>query len=1107
MKFPHSLIPSLVLCLFSLVLSGQVQQSAAAIRQQAEDNALLIPEINNCCGIGDDFFMQINFGANEARWEACSPVLVETLLFYPTDGAVNGSAEICVDLPALNTTTGNFRIVDYGDFAEVPGNAQQICAVVNYPVVGFTDVDPGFVKKRFIAVPERGSPDAVPAVTIQGTLTIGANECQCDAPIQFGFSSVTSPIFPGAVGAYFLESGENLSDLLASPCAFNCLPDGSAVNNVGNVLVFGELNIDQDYSFGEGNNPLKSTITLGPDAKINVKDGATLTLIDTEVSGCFEMWNAITVEDGGELVVLQGRNRSLITGGVSGVVVHDGGKATLEGVDFEANKVSVSTLDDGLEKAPEINVFGCNFSFGEGPDVERIIPGPFLGLPFLGEVPRAGIELFDVRDGFLLARGTETAVRNNFENLENGIVFNNSIGYVTSASFNWMKSTENEESGNGVLIKQDVWYRNRNYIQSNLNIPQGQGLVTFRNSERGINAIDPYSLYVRYVNFENVDYGIYSENANYLKVYDNSFDSNQSGVTALENWAASVRIRDNNFYARKKSEKSNAIRLAYTTGRFSRRAEVRDNVITLAGASIGVDATNPMVLDLRDNEFQWEILQDASITAVAVEGGSITRARGNLITGNNLAGTTGFFFNTSSSVDLRCNRVENIDVGILFEGNNGRSKIRGNIMEDSQVGLQVGQDPNSGVFDVIGRQEHNGNQWLGAFGDVGAKYKSNEANIRFSEFIVDDDGPGFIPASWSPDEFFRLTLGATDAFYSCPTGLPPGGNLVDDDEGYIKSLLNHQVSWTNKLGAAKWVANTQALKAFDRGELTESKVTGITNWANAPTLNAERNAVFTEGAVVAALSPPALDDDLVDEQTEKLDDAYLAYVQAQVESERAALLGVPYSGNDLQVLAQELTVAEVGLLQLINTPGHSKPQALTTARSLNSTLGTAEVHEANEKQVNDYVLTLAELGKLALKNDLPAILAIAEQCPDLGGTAVFRARALAALLGSDLVYDDSKACAEIMGIPGKKLVPITSGTAHVFPNPTNSQITVNAGAVAILSLKLTDIFGRVVYEMTSNPKAQITQLQIDVSPFKAGLYVVVLQLADGISVSRKITIQ
>lgn len=68
-------------------------------------------------------------------------------------------------------------------------------------------------------------------------------------------------------------------------------------------------------------------------------------------------------------------------------------------------------------------------------------------------------------------------------------------------------------------------------------------------------------------------------------------------------------------------------------------------------------------------------------------------------------------------------------------------------------------------------------------------------------------------------------------------------------------------------------------------------------------------------------------------------------------------------------------------------------------KTMNAGLGTSELIESNQKQVNDiYLGTVAKDVGIFTPAQATQLFAIANQCPMLGGNAVFRARALYSLI-------------------------------------------------------------------------------------------------------------
>jgi hypothetical protein len=922
-----------LLCLYSLTSYAQELPLSSVLRNEAEENALLIPEINNCCQF-DEVLLQINFGAPDASWEGCAVIAGEAVFFYPADGQ-SGSAEICVTFPETNFNGGQFSVFDTGDFTNftVVNGVQQLCSNVSYPVEEDIEKDPGFLKLKFYAIPERIDANSNPTVeNIGGSISLEnssseVSECNCDNEIGLSFESVTSPVASG-IGAYFIEDGANISDLLQNGlCNFSCFPTESSLNRVGRVLIFGELNIDQNYTFGEVNNPLRSSITLGPGSKINVKDGATLELIDTEVRGCFEMWEAINVEPGGRLIIRPGVRRSLVSGGEFGIVVHDDGTAILDGVIFEANNVSVTTPDDGIDKFPDINILGSIFTFGEGPALERIIPSPFLLPPYFGEVPRAGVELFDVAGGLVTDRGLTRSTINIYENLRNGIIFNRSTATVTDSRFLYIEEIKNKESGNGILIKEpDIFSSssNFNYISVSGTPGATQNGVSFLHSSRGIKSENGQGLNVNNALFSSVNSGLFAQRGGRTRFNNNDVHSFFDGIRIIGQRRNGGLTAQNNAFtadANEESREASAIRIEGLLGSRIERYRIWENTIELTGAKFGLYGSNARRIHFLDNEITWgDDLSPA--TGILLRSGALNVIKGNYLLGNTTAlqESQGIDIDMSGRSLISCNTVESISTGMRFLRLNQSTRLRGNIIKDATTGLLVGESTLANELHAIGRQVHAGNKWLGSFGDFGANYSGLADNAAFSQFIVDEtDGNGILPPSWTPpgNNFIRNIINDSTPFYdNCPAGTPPGFNAGGKDpltDGIIRKTIN----WSGNYTAEGWIADSRLLREWEAGKINSLTYPELNTWLANPGVTDIQTVEAANRAVDLISESQTLDSLLFEQEVDLLEKSLNDY-----RSTAIALLKA--GGTDATLEAEKLQLKTVVLSSRNNLTSASR---------------------------------------------------------------------------------------------------------------------------------------------------------------------------------------
>ena len=125
-------------------------------------------------------------------------------------------------------------------------------------------------------------------------------------------------------------------------------------------------------------------------------------------------------------------------------------------------------------------------------------------------------------------------------------------------------------------------------------------------------------------------------------------------------------------------------------------------------------------------------------------------------------------------------------------------------------------------------------------------------------------------------------------------------------------------------------------------------------------------------------------------------------------------------------------------LQVAST---SKVLTADAVKAANAGIATSELIEANEQTVHD--IYLATIGKdvdefsITQADDL---FAIANQCPMLGGNAVFKARSLYWMIDDSYHFDDQLLCLP-HGIIVKSLAEPLPNTVSIIPNPTSEEAT------------------------------------------------------------------
>lgn len=186
----------------------------------------------------------------------------------------------------------------------------------------------------------------------------------------------------------------------------------------------------------------------------------------------------------------------------------------------------------------------------------------------------------------------------------------------------------------------------------------------------------------------------------------------------------------------------------------------------------------------------------------------------------------------------------------------------------------------------------------------------------------------------------------------------------------------------------------------------------------------------------------------------------------------------------------------------------STNKALTaeSVRNANAAIGTSEAIEENLKTVTD--IHLATNGK-DVDNFTPeqatALFAIANQCPMIGGNAVFKARSLYALIDDTQEFDDVLLCLP-HGIVVKSLHVQPDIVASIIPNPASDEATL------VLSREMEGSSTLIMYDaigaevLQSSIPGRTTRLAFSTAALAPGLYHYKVLGAGGVIGNGKLTI-
>jgi hypothetical protein len=398
-----------------------------------------------------------------------------------------------------------------------------------------------------------------------------------------------------------------------------------------------------------------------------------------------------------------------------------------------------------------------------------------------------------------------------------------------------------------------------------------------------------------------------------------------------------------------------------------------------------------------------------------------------------------------SDVLLSCNELDSTANGILFNGVvTNVTEVRGNKLRRHKWALHLDSTA------VIGSQNKRGNLWynLPAIGGVGAWYEDS-TNAVIEQFLVNPttiSGGNTMPPSVVPSYWFQSTLGVN---YDCAN---------DEGEDYCSQfqergkerlteldvrIANDSVENDPYTDETKWMLKGGLYKKLDEnpelrdslqvmedlyGELQQSTI------ADLKTIDDEQMVLYDmdNGTVEQLQVNHAQIDslrELIHSGMEQLDDSTLT--NSQYEAIRAEIAG--YSDG-----ISDLTSWNTSTLYSATA---TKGNRADDVKAANLAVMGSELVETNQKQVNDvYLSTIGKDVDVFTAEQVGKLFDIANQCPMLGGNAVFKARALYGLTDESYDFDDTAICQQY-GIAVKRLRLALPNAVMVIPNPAMNEAT------------------------------------------------------------------
>jgi Secretion system C-terminal sorting domain len=431
---------------------------------------------------------------------------------------------------------------------------------------------------------------------------------------------------------------------------------------------------------------------------------------------------------------------------------------------------------------------------------------------------------------------------------------------------------------------------------------------------------------------------------------------------------------------------------------------------------------------------------------------------------NNQA-SIGYRFITSTHVNLNCNHANNTVTGMMVDGDCQTDKyaVAGNSFTNHATGLWFRTFGSVGTFLNIGDASNdNNNKWLGAYGANG----NGQANKVYRSISNAD-------CSAYPNN---------DKIYTNINTLNP----FESDATDINCMYFVQTTNSPTIECP-----TFPIEPID----DEIEKTGVINPVLASEVANESIVYNTYPEISEWLAQKRLFRDLQDDEVAMLANTNLASFYNNKVYENMGK--IERLNTVLALLADSIIIADSVVYDSLKN----------NAVILNNAINGGNIAEANEKWINELYNQVFNSGQENLTAiQITELSTLANNCPLLAGSAVYKARAIYSYYNSNITYDDKKICNAVglykkdNGEPNedslmnamittKKIIPMPkNNTVILYPNPTSSDLTIsyNFSEKEDAEFIVYDVLGRHI-ETIYLPKTA-NKVTIKVEDWAKGIY-------------------
>lgn len=934
-----------------------------------------------------------------------------------------------------------------------------------------------------------------------------------DIPQSYTAGDILSiPISATSPGTFCIttEGGEGRLKLTLEECdALLCCPpsyleiEDESISNISNyfgqdLCIKGTLTINQNAAFVGVN------VSLEQGARIVINPNVTLDIRNSHLYGCDYLWRGIIVQSSGTVNI----STSKIEDALSAVEIMDKANVYVSQSIFDNNHRAIympSSQNPGQSIGGHLiseNQFLCTDQ-----DLKPFSPIIDLSAP----ISYSGIEIHGVTNNFIVSgpdladnyTGTPVEPGNIFDGIMTGIITVDSKMDVRGAQFKDIQSiTGSPLSGIGIYAEGhfgDMSTLNQSGL-GNLTIPNTP-TASFINCDVGI-SLRNVNAQIGNNRMENVNTGIgaYGLLMRDLEITRNNLHCNEKGIFINQDGPFSrLLVENNTIFMLAESAMVQEVGIHITDiSSIQTNAMILHNQVELQQGEIGIfmNACNKYILANNEVNLAQDGQTGYSITGSKFLGVSCNRAGTLLPLSSN---TRGFeIANTTESV-YNCNTAESTNIGMRFTGGNNMATLQGSNFEFNDIGLLLD-------FAIFAPQSYRGNKWLGTTFTNGARINSADpfGDADLFRFKVDElDTPptpvgiSLLPPSPFPDGnnwFESIDNGGNTYVCSseldCTSGPVPFGELTETDYHIARRE-------TSQPAGVKYILEKSLYLFLLENPHLGIDSTSISNFKSSMASSLDGDLSLRGKEVDELLLLENSDyNQLVADQAlveQKMDSIYLLYSELSQLS-NAADSSLWFNEIDLlQLQLETQSNAHAQWFGPVLTGKASKANSINQALLL---LSPDSVYIQNDIDVASIYLTSHAIGDTIDIQDRNTLLSIANQCPDLGGDAVYKARSLYQLYDQDISWNDSLICANSQSftIPPNTALSINENL-ELWPNPANGYVNIMlpkklAGRIEI---QVYDLWGRSHYDLILDEYNPI--IEVDLNHLQQGAYFVHL-LAD-----------